>query len=572
MKKQIIFIMMSAGIALTVSACRDRPAVELAEPDQTEVPINLKEVSNEETAENGETAIGDGTVEPAVPISVTIEHVTDTLSEEKGNVIYQYPKFYLDEEDGISYPELKAAFESYNSRVESNENAVLDDLESYYEAYVETYTEDTWCQITSEITARALRADSNAVSILYESYDYEGGVHGYHYTGGMNFDTGTGKELTLGDVVEDKDAFIELVSEAFSRDYGDDGLVDAGEMLKEWDFASNENILWTIDPTCVSIYFAPYVLGSYADGEQVVSVFFDEAPEVFCETYRMACEDYVLPITSSKPVSILSSSGERENISVDLETVRYDDYDEYQVGYTIGDTKLMAQWSCYGADSYLVHVDGKNYIYAFQSMDNDDTCLSVVDADNKSFDDEKNMNVCRKVYWKNSDTQMQSETVQGSTAFTNPIKYELGFRVDVLGTYNVYGNCHTGSDGYPVFEDAIYYTSGAGAAFRTIKETECDIVDKEGNITGKAVIPADSFLAVVRTDGENIADIQIIDSSFIEKQGSEEWPVYVLNKEIEEIVDLDGTIYRVTTDRSDYPYKVNGEEEGSLFEGVLYTG
>lgn len=86
-------------------------------------------------------------------------------------------------------------------------------------------------------------------------------------------------------------------------------------------------------------------------------------------------------------------------------------------------------------------------------------------------------------------------------------------------------------------------------------------------MTGKATIPAGSFLAVVRTDAENIADIQIVDSSYVEKLGYSDWTTYLLTMDIEEIMDMEKTIYRVTTDNH-YPFKVNGEDEESIFEGV----
>lgn len=571
MKRRFVCVMMTACLMVVVlSGCRNKQIAESVGSDRTEEAINSEEVSNDNAAVSGENDEAEAEV---VPLAVTIEHVTDTISEERGYETYTYPRFYLDEEDQTNYPELSKAFESHNSKAESEKKAALEELKGDYEAVIEIYADDeSWHEMTSETTAVALRADSNVVSILCEYYEYRGTAHGYYYAYGVNYDTKTGKELTLGDVVKDKDAFIELVSDAFIKSYsntdGYDTLLNAGEALKKCDFDSEEGILWTIDPTSINVYFEPEHLGSYAHGEQVVSVYFDDAPKIFDERYITACEDYVLPVTNRKPLSILSAFGEREEIRVDLDDA---DYDSYKVVYTIGDTKLESQWDCYSADAYLVHVDGKNYIYAFQRTDNDYTYLSVVDADNRSLDDEKNIGACLKGYYKENNAQNSYESIQGSISFTNPAEFMLGFRVDVLGTYYVYRNCRTGSDGYPVSDDKLY-TSGSETAFRALKEIKCDTVDQEGNVTGKATIPVGSFLVVVRTDGESIADMQIIDASFIENPEDEEWPVYHLTEDIGDIVDMDGTIYRVMTDKSCFPHTVNGEDEYNLFEGVMYSG
>lgn len=569
MKRRIFCFVMVVGLAVMLSACQSNQEAESSSPDRTEEPMGFKGSSNDGSGEGNEKA---GQV---VPISVTIEHITDTLLEESGREIYRYPKFYLDEEDKVTYPELSKVFESYNSEIDSQKETVLERLKEDYEAAAETSGEtDAWHQMSMETVATVLRADSNVVSFLCEYNAALGGAHPYSYVYGMNYDTKTGKELTLGDVVKDKDAFIELVSEAFDRDYSEaeyGELTNGGEALKECDFDSEDEILWSIDPACVTVYFATYTLGTYVQGEQAVSIYFDQAPEIFDEHYTAACEDYALPITYRKPLSILTASGEREKICIEMDDI---DDEMCRTIYLIGDTQIESQWECYDTDPYLVHVNGKNYIYAFQSAEGDWGYLSVVDADNKSLDDEKNLGVRLKIYSEYNDAQEQYEYIQGSEAFTDPSQFTLRDRVVVLGTYEACKNYHVGSDGYPVSDDELY-TSECTTAFKTRKGFECDTVDKEGNVTGKATIPAYSYLVVVRTDGDSIADLQIVDSVFIDNSradpDNEEWSLNFLTENIEEVVNMDNPLYRVTIDTSEFPQKVNGENSDDLFEGVVYS-
>lgn len=570
MKRRFLCVVIAVCFMMAVlSGCGNTQSTEPADSDKTEEALSSEEVFDD--AANGE---GEEAATPAVPIAVTIEDVTNTLTEELGYEVYEYPKFYLDEEDKNAYPELSKAFESYNSEIDSRKEAVLKQLEKDYEEAAENSGDaDAWHEMSIETTARALRADSNVVSFLCEYDAALGGAHPYSYVYGMNYDAKTGKKLTLGDVVKDKDAFVELVSEAFDRDYSEaeyGELTNGGEALKECDFDSEDEILWTIDPISVTIYFATYSLGSYAQGEQAVSIYFDQAPEIFDEHYMTACEDYALPVTYRKPLGILTASGEREKICIEMDYTEYEEYETYKTVYIIGDTQIESSWECYDTDPYLVHVNGKNYIYAFQGGENDRTYLSVVDIDSKSLDNEQNIDACLKEDCESNDTEDFYELIVRSVAFTNPSKFKIGIGVDVIGTYYVYPNCSVGSGGYPVTDDTLY-ASGSNFAFRALKDIECDTVNRAGNVNGKAIIPAGSYLAVVRTDGVTIADLQIIDISYIENPGEDEWEHH-LTENIEKIADPDGIFYRVTVDRSDYPYTVNGEAEDSLFGEIMYAG
>ncbi len=582
MKKKLFAVMTAVCLtAAALSACGQKQSTESV--TETKADETESAISEESTAATADTKTSESAV---TPVPVIIEHVQDTISEDKGENIrktqveYKYLHLSLDDETAAKYPELDKTFKAFNSDADSHKETELTELKADYDSFAETYGADTddepSAYITTKVTGRALRADSNAISILCDYTDFLGGAHGFYYTYGLNYDTASGKELVLSDVVNDKDAFVKLVSERFVEEYsstdGYDTLTDAGEELSGYDFNTNEQICWSLAPDCVSLYFAPYTLGSYAQGAQEVSIYFDEAPEVFNEKYTKACEDYVQPITDSRKLCIKTAAGEREAVSAALSSGRYSDYDIYYVSYGIGDTTIDSEMDCYSVESYLVHTGGRNYIYAFQGSDNDYVFLSVVDVDNKTLDNAHYIDAKFKEFYTYgyiNDTLYESS--KGGTAFTDPNHVILGQHSDALGTYTAYKTYHVGSDGYPVSDDK-YFESGANAAFKAVKDIECDMVDKDGNVTGKGNIPAGSYLAVVRTDTENIADIQVIDSAYVDVSGEGEWQFYILNKDIEEITDTDKPMYRIIVDRSDYPFKANGEEEDKLFAGVMYAG
>lgn len=582
MKKKLLFLALGIGLMTAAfSGCSKQQSTENttseAATESSKDAENAEAAKEEESGE--ETSAASGEVKP---VTVRIEQVEHTASADMGDNIskteaqYEYPRLYLDDESAKDYPELAKAFEQYNSKYDADKDSVLETLKDEYAEVKDAYGDDTTMFIAETLKGSVLRADSNVVSILIDYDDFHGGAHGFYCTYGVNFDAKTGKELCLGDVVKDKDAFTKLVSEKFYEEYTKNpdytGLNDAGEELQGYDFNSNDYIQWSIDPECVTVYFAPYTLGAYALGAQDISIYFDEAPEIFNEQYTKACENYIMPLDAYKSVSVDAGTGKREKVDYSLNNVGDAEWGIYQPTFSIGNLDITGEWDCYSMECYLVHSNGKYYIYAFQTTYNDGVFLSVVDLANKSLDSSRN-EILHNEYYYSSDYSKENYSIwiKGCTALTNPEHLVLATSLDTLGTYSAYRTYHVGDDGYPEAEED-YYTSDSDFAFKAAKDLELDVVDESGKVTGKENVPAGTYLAVVRTDGKSFADVQAVDESEIEVYGEGEWKTYHLNKSISELADTTKSMYRIAVDRSDYPYKANGVEEDELFEGLMYAG
>lgn len=581
MRKRLLPMVLCAGIiAAAFSGCSKQQTAESTAADSTAEAADQSTAGTDEAGESG--AAEEQTETNGVsPVAVRIEQVTATVSEDKGNNIsrteaqYEYPRLYLDDAAAEEYPELNKALEAYNSKKDTDKDSVLAELKSEFDEIKEGLDADSTMYISENIKGRILRADSNVVSMLIDYSDFHGGAHGYYYTCGVNFDTQTGKELCLGDVVKDKDAFVKLVSDKFFEKYTKNpdyiGMTDAGEELKGYDFNSNESIQWSIDPECVTVYFAPYTLGSFAQGAQDISIYFDEAPEVFNEQYTRACDNYIMPLDENKSVSIDVGSGKRETVAASLKSGDYAEYDMYQPCYSIGNIDINDEWECYSMDSYLVHSDDKYYIYSFQYSDDDAVTLNVVDLANKSLDSSRSALMDENYYYSSDYSDDRTSVwVRGRKALTNPKHMVFSSSLDVLGTYSGYRNYHVGDDGYPEADES-FYTSRSETAFAAAKDLELDKVDADGKTAGKENVPAGTCFAVVRTDGESYADIQAVDASEVETSGEGEWKSYHLNRSMDEIADTGKTMYRITIDKSTFPYKANGVNEDELFSGIMYA-
>lgn len=154
-------------------------------------------------------------------------------------------------------------------------------------------------------------------------------------------------------------------------------------------------------------------------------------------------------------------------------------------------------------------------------------------------------------------------------AFTDPSHFHLGKRTDLFGTGTVYRAYSVGKDGYPVPEE-LYFFSSASRAVRALQDIPCSLADKEGNVIGNGTIPKGSYLRLLRTDNASICDLQIVDNSCVTPQGESDWRYYLLNQPV--MPDYDAEIYRIKIDASQFPSKINGTDEDTLFQGIIYAG
>ena len=208
-----------------------------------------------------------------------------------------YQNVYLSEEDGKKYPRLASALDSLNKdRAEMSEETANELYDAAVENY-NTYYEDgeSFVTYTSNHKYLLQRAD-NAVVSLRSDYDvFSGGMHPNYGTGGYNFDTATGKELLISDVMTDISDLPRIISDKIkakdSSEYEMFGSLE--ETLSEY---TAEQFNWTIGYQGITFYFSPYEIASYAAGLITATIYYDEYPELFNEKYTTAPDSYAYPL------------------------------------------------------------------------------------------------------------------------------------------------------------------------------------------------------------------------------------------------------------------------------------
>lgn len=560
----------------------DKPAeTTAAETSRSEIPASEKikaaaESQAETAAETDDT--DDGSVKH---IKINVEQITDSYDDNANGynvnaVTDKYFKLYLADGYADKYPELRAAFDSYNAAAESDAAENMNDLKDSYEEEKQYMSSDYQLQLSSEKTAYVLRADSVATSIRSYRYEYWGGAHGEHESMGLNYDSKTGKQLALSDVITDKEKFISLVEEKFKTKYAEfyDGYSDpdSAGYLRQLDFTDPQCSIWTIDNEGVTVYFSVYTLGSYAMGSQNISVYFDEAPEIFASKYTEHCDDYAVQMDNWEYDIDVDVDGDGHREAVRFEDKYAEDGYSYSIHVKVDNTDITADEYAYSGDGYLVRSGGKYYVYVFGVSDSDYSQLSVVDLASRSCDDDGRMGASMHTEYTGSQTGDTSYNYSYTqTAFTDPSEFVFNKRSDFLGTKTCYMRYSVGSDGSPVPLDK-YYIEETSNAVRAVNDVPCEIADADGKAVSKGKIPAGSYVIAVRSDEQSFVDLQLVDESELDIIGEGDWKSFSLKSENTVNIDYSAKFYRVRYNNDDWPGKVNGTDEDQVFDGIVYAG
>ena len=118
-----------------------------------------------------------------------------------------------------------------------------------------------------------MRADSQVISLRSYNNDYAGGVHGDYAYYGTTFDTVTGEELKIQDIVTDMPSFrqqaIKDIDKYLQENYSD-GLFEDYQDTVEQIWEGEDGFNWYLNESGIMVTFNPYVVGPYTMGAVTV--------------------------------------------------------------------------------------------------------------------------------------------------------------------------------------------------------------------------------------------------------------------------------------------------------------
>ncbi len=445
--------------------------------------------------------------------------------------------------DAPEYSALEEAVAQYNYETEQSWITTTNELKTWaQEDYNSSVTEgyEFWGPYVSEDEMYITRADNKVLSAVTENYWYGGGAHGMNGYSTVNFDTQTGRKLALEDVIINTAALpaalaveileqyphLETATQDMSGVSLEDFLASYLTPLEEYDMTPE--FTWTLGYEGVTFYFGAYEIGSYADGNQVVVLTYNEYPELFSKDYfTEVTQDYVMQVMpvwyGEEGFTDINGDGVMDMITIDGNySPEYEMYTSINV--TVNNNTYTHDDYYYELTSYLVKANGNTYVYAERMSDSDYKAIVVFKV-------------------TESSVEFVGEVQGHITDITNSADFGLEKRFDLLSTYYGQGRYYVGEDGMPVEKEDVYEITADAQIVSTVDIT-AELVDENGNLLGESkTFPAGTSYTWQTTDGKTYVDM----------------------------LTSDGSRCRLYT-TSDYPPTVNGMDAWESFEMLYYYG
>ena len=359
--KRILFVLLSVCLLLCVAACGKTPA-QPTEPEAQPTWDTQQPTESQSPTE----AVG---IQTDPVRLLTLEKSLYSYYEwaddfDQPLVRSEHSCITLGQEDAEAFPEMA---EVLRQKAAMQENAMLDE---YYDLVGLAREElalnrDSFETNVSTLDVRVRRADSLVISLLADSYSHYGQIENYRVFHGSNYDTQSGRELLLRDVVTVDHDLAKAVETELTTS------VWAGDFYSETavaDYFANtpdDGFHWTMDYFGVTFYFSVGELSD--DGMLTATVSFAEYPELFNEKYLAAPTEYAVEVPLDISVfAQLDTDDALEAISIsgwyNEERNRYMDYGIY----TDTDGQYYEE-ECFESDlhPYYVKTANGNYVYLF---------------------------------------------------------------------------------------------------------------------------------------------------------------------------------------------------------------
>ena len=266
-----------------------------------------------------------------------------------------YPVVMLRYDDENNFSKLnKALADNNKSTKEYQLKFIKDNLEFARESY-DVYDE-YYHPFESRVKPLIHRGDTVVTSILYSGFTYMGGMNGDSYYYGENYDTQTGKELNLFDVVNDRSSLSYALREQL------EDIADSNVNLDEVINAEKE-YSWTLDYNGITFYFMPYAISPIATDVVVVTLSNKEYPEVLKNEYKVTPKAYGVELNPDVPF-FYDVNG--DGILDEIRAGGYASGDEYPgcVNLSVnGESITQEDWFFDYEATFVHNSDGRNYIY-----------------------------------------------------------------------------------------------------------------------------------------------------------------------------------------------------------------
>lgn len=369
---------------------------------------------------------------------------------------------FLAEDSAARYPELNQAVTEYCRE----KLAVSKDLYTLYApdapAEYERAGED-FHYFYVDVQYALDRADSKYFSLMSRRWAYAGGMHYEEVWSSAVWESATGKMLSVDDVLTDRYAMGQKVSEALDQKYPrctyPIGKEEALACYFGGDLAPMDTPLrdpmFSLGYEGIIFYFNAYDIASWGDGTLSVIIPYAGNEGLLKGDYSAANPDsYTIPGLIKKDFNI-SLENDQKFDSIVIEN-REDDYETLveMYGY-LNNEEFVIDENLYAFDMRptLIHTNGKNYIYVEMSEENDYREISVLELNRSGIREVErcyNLDVC------------MTTTDEGgyySKSIANPDCIQMESRTELISTVGGIKWYYVSDDGTPKSHDEFYRVS-----------------------------------------------------------------------------------------------------------------
>lgn len=444
--------------------------------------------------------------------------------------------------EGEKYGGLARALETY--RLECEADAVSwrnNDLEAVRAIYERDGTYRQPLVFKRELSVK--RADAQVFSVLVDDVWWSiGDVEQADY--GRNFDSRTGRVLSLEDVMVVDQHFLDVLLKEFYEQRPEESphiwYIDDPDTLILRQFEPGqpreERPRWVLGNNGISFYFDSQML---LDGLMTIEVLlpFEQYPELFRAPYRKGPEEFAQEIEEGEAVRFdIDHDGRLEEISMNgWDLLEY----EHLIRIYIDGEERCTQAYPYGflGRNYLLkNSDGEYYLY-----------LETAEVDEVSHILVFDLNRGDPVYKGDCFGWFSGGLV------TKPSCFHLGKRIAALGYQYAYRPFYMGEGGLPEPFGEIY-TIPQGIMY-----------DGQGHeeawwATTKRPVPAQQILE------DGTMEVGQIPA------GVRCYPYRTDERSFVDVESEDGRRFRLQYDAEVWPHTIQGIDEDSYFDGLVYAG
>lgn len=522
MKKRMIAAVFMV-LAMTVCGC-GKEAAQPEEPNAAETEAQEKEEESEtelQTTEAQETKESAESVQsPFIPYDISRQG-SNYYDEETGIQLVDdtYGLIHIDSED---YPELSKSIAQWNEeQTKYHEQSFVENTDTAKQDYQErpewwtagdgysAYTVDADCVIK--------RADDTVFSFRENTYEYTGGAHGISTSQGFQFDSKTGKQIVLTDVVKDLTALPDLLEEKLLSKYDPEEfqVEDISQYIldnySQFSEAAQSDLQFTMGYDGITIYFNVLDLSYYAAGRQMVTLLYQDYPELLNEAYfEDAPENYVLGLEFNNEEEIRDAAGTGLRQIFLYGNSSEESYDSIESIEVILENQETEQTThTFSVRPYDIRSNGKSFLYLQLAAESDYQTIMIFDV---SGDQAKYVN-----------------EIEGSLVdFVDPDHFQIENRIDLLSTYGAMRTFHVGEDGIPVNESVDYevphYEAGAMTLVSTVELTGELMEEETLQSAGEGTFSAGTEFTFQRTDNKYYVIMKASDGRTVKFKVTKDWP------------------------------------------------